>query len=506
MLDTLYTGSLRAPRTRTALLLLGSALFATGCDSVMAPDAATLPGQTAVAVSTSSAVVEAEVRAVTRALALAMRDRSVRLAVRDAMRDSPWNEHKIVLQEFLGSSEGAPVLAAAAAAAGQQTSEFASRVRALPEMDFYVPGRGNRRTWQGTPNVVIAGTLNPEGGRIYGFRGDGQEIANVLHGSMAMLLHPAEPKLRRSKPQRRGQGEVIQSAADGETAQSLVWIYPNGDSTVVDVDAVLEGRDPRFKVLGKTSAPTLAPRRYGTVTPTPVNPSMYTYAYLEYFKIYFKDGGGNVELRFDVKFYDPSGSHIGTARWANNEVPDEGQASPGIPLIAHMPPTNSAAKISIHVWEEDCGCFGNDNDHYGTRDFIWSDRNETRSVIDGSSVTTDIELNWVPRAASALARYALDDVWAYTGSWTHASVVAYDQYGYRLVNQQHSVTSWYTGNASVATASSTGGAYGQVNGHAPGQTQLFAVVNGTTTVSSAVTVEDYVEPEPEPCGPADYYC
>lgn len=500
MTQALYAGRTRRPRPGVALLLLVSALLAAGCDSIVAPEAVRTPAADA---TRSVAAAEADFRAVTRALAVALEDRSVRISVRDAMRDSPWSEHKLVLQELLAAPEGAALLNAAAAAAGRTPADLWALVDGMPDLDFYAPSREVRRTWQGTPNVVVVGTQNVEDGRFTGFGTDGAEVANAMgqasRGQAVLLLHPAEGKLLRSKPQPKGRGEVIQLPGDGEKAATVTWFYPNGDSVVVQVEEVVAGRDPRFTVIGTT------PRLAGTVTPTPVNPSQTTYAYLDYFDLNFGDGPGNVELRIEARFYGPAGDYYGMARYSDNEVADGAVQYPGVPLIAHIPPVETAARINIKVWEDDCGCWGNDDDQYGSRDYTWGDRDQVRSIYKGSTHTLDLELNWVARARPQVARYTLSDVWTEVGYSTQVAVVALDQYGYRLLNQQHSVSSWWTGDPYVATVTPVGGAYADVYGNAPGYTQLYAQIAGTSTVvSSNVQVNEPYNPPS--CDPYDYYC
>lgn len=486
--------SMYAPRRGLAMLLVGGTLFAAGCDSITEPQALRTPAADA---NVTVAAAQADFDAVARAMAVAMQDRSVRIAVRDAMRDSPWNEHKVVLQELLAAPEGGAVLAAAAAAAGKTPAQLMAVLATMPALDFYAPSRDVRRTWQGTPNVVVTGTQNPEAGRFVTFGTDGQQAAAASRGQAVLMLHPAEPKLRRSRPQARGQGEVIQAPGDGERAETVTWFYPNGDSVVVTVDDVVAGREPSFSVVGTGTILTA-----GTVTPTPVNPSPSTYAYLDEFDLNFGDGAGNVELRIEARFYGPAGDYYGMARYSNNEVADGAHVYPSIPLIAHIPPVETDARIYINVWEDDCGCWGNDDDHYGGRDYKWNDRDQLRSIYKGSTHTLDLELAWVARAKSALARYTLGSVWIDAGYSTQVSVVALDQYGYRLINQQHTVTSWYTNDSWIASVTSLGGAYAEVYGNSVGSTTLNAVVNGTTPVSSTVTVN---EPYYPPCDPSKPY-
>lgn len=509
MYDRLCVELKRVPRHTTKLLVLGGALLAAGCDSMLEPEAGQKAGS-ALAGAQDATATAPKLRVATRALAIAMQDRAVRAAVRDGLRDSPWAQHKVVLQEFLSTPEGAAVLQAAARAAGHEPAEFAALLAELPPMDFYVPSRETRRTWQGTPNVIVLASMDPDAKDGIGFGTDGQELAMPLvrgnNGTAMLLIHPAESKLPRSRPQARGKGDVIQTAQDGELAERLVWYYPSGDSVVVDVETARAGRDPRFSVAGAAGAQSgtgmtqTGTIRTSSVSPTPVNPTPSTYAYLDHFDINFGDGWGNVELRMDARFYGPAGDYLGFARYSNDDVAENGSQSPGIALIAHIPPVDSDARINIDVWEDD----SNNNDNYGNRNLFWFDRDQARSVYKGSAHTADVELNWVARARPQLARYTLDGVWMEVGYTSQAVVIARDQYGYKLLNQQHSVSSWWTGNAYVATVSPAGGAYATVYGNGVGQTTLSAQISGTSTVVSAPVTVD--EPYVPPCDPYDPYC
>jgi hypothetical protein len=97
-----------------------------------------------------------------------------------------------------------------------------------------------------------------------------------------LVLQPAEPKGVRRNPQPLGVGEVIQSEDDGESAPSFQWIEPDGTVITPDLDRVLAGEDPRFRVL--TRATTTSADEYTRI---------------DCVTIRFRDGGelaGNVEL------------------------------------------------------------------------------------------------------------------------------------------------------------------------------------------------------------------
>src|SRR5438093_10659956 len=73
---------------------------------------------------TPTLTIEQATQNVARGIALALSDREMRLAVRDAMRASPYVEHKLVLQEFLATGSGSKLLVATAARMGMTASNL----------------------------------------------------------------------------------------------------------------------------------------------------------------------------------------------------------------------------------------------------------------------------------------------------------------------------------------------------------------------------------------------
>jgi|GEM_PF-2329698 len=149
--------------------------------------------------STSSALsAPAAAQAFAKGLALAMRDRSTRARVHVAMRGSTSNEHKLVLQEFVNTTEGAKVLAAVARARGQSLSAIKSEVASLPALDFYLPFKPHRQSWKPTADVYVATTFDKRAPSItaYGTNGHVLELrqADGVPAVPLIILHPAEPK------------------------------------------------------------------------------------------------------------------------------------------------------------------------------------------------------------------------------------------------------------------------------------------------------------------------
>jgi hypothetical protein len=111
-------------------------------------------------------------------------------------------------------------------------AELAEMIARLPALDFYVPGRAQRRSWRGSPNVVVNATLQPVRGDIPGYDPQGKGVlvtsAAAAQGVTLIGLHPAEPKARRMDPQAPGDSDVIEDANDGTMAVVYVDVLPNG--------------------------------------------------------------------------------------------------------------------------------------------------------------------------------------------------------------------------------------------------------------------------------------
>jgi hypothetical protein len=140
----------------------------------------------------------ADAQGIAKGLALAMRDPSIRAQVHAAMRGSIFNEHKLVLQEFVNTPVGAKVLAAVAQARGQSLSASRSEVSTLPALDFYLPFELHRQTWKPTADVYVATTFDKRAPSITAYGTDGQVLelrqADGVPAVPLIILHPAEQK------------------------------------------------------------------------------------------------------------------------------------------------------------------------------------------------------------------------------------------------------------------------------------------------------------------------
>ncbi|HLM68893.1 MAG TPA: hypothetical protein VK358_15245, partial [Longimicrobium sp.] len=313
------------------VVALGLALLAAACDA---------PTSTSLDISTPE---QQDLQVVARSIALALQDDAVRLAVRDALRDSPWVEHKITLQEYLAGPGGEALLATAAARGGVSVNALSARILRLPEMDFYVPSREQRLSWRGTPDVTVAASLDQDATMLDGFTSAGHAVKDATrHNTGAVLvLAPAELRTERLLPQPRGVGQSIQAEGDGEEGETLyTWTAADGTRTTARYSELLSGRDTRLKPMFSHSggAGTLVQEIAG----------------------YMNDGSSsNLELGVLASFYAPDGSFVGSGEWKKTGIPKNTTVTIGeVLFVSHIIPDNGNGRIAATLWELDnCGNF-----------------------------------------------------------------------------------------------------------------------------------------------------
>ncbi len=186
----------------------------------------------------AASLVEQPEQEVALGIAQAMANPTIRSSVLKAFRSSPWVEHKLVLQEFITTSEGIELVAAAAQARGVTTVEFTDQVNALPLLDFYMPSRAERLSWRGENTVGVALSTSMRVTPTSAFMSDGKVIPlTSAHtaGRVLVLLHPAEAKGRRMHRQAALAGLTIQDSDDGEIGVQFIHTLPSGDSVVYDL-------------------------------------------------------------------------------------------------------------------------------------------------------------------------------------------------------------------------------------------------------------------------------
>lgn len=355
------------------------------CEGSVDPAQVASPGEVA---AFSEIQQENELGQVTWALAQALDDAGFRGLVRDAMRFSPYTEHKLDLAEYLGSEEAAPVLKRSALLAGWAPSELLSLINDLPPMDFYMPSRKHRRTWQATPGVLVVAMGDPDSRVARGFDSRGNPIAvngeTIDLGPPVLLIHPAERKGRRINPQPNVPGLVIEDPEDGSLSGSYTWVDSEGRQHTVDLADI-----PQFTI----HAHEHTGGGEGGEDETGGDEGSSDWVNLYSFKIFFGDGVGSSEVEFYGNVYYYLGSLI-TGGWVRYEGVDENTLYLVDDLFIEHDFTYGGVRKQIHVelWETDA--FEDDYKGDAWWDNTIDDPYDVLTLFDGQTATADVALWW----------------------------------------------------------------------------------------------------------------
>ena len=130
-----------------ALALLVGALACSDRPPGTAPDAP--PGEAGILATAARPELLA------RSLALALGDPAFRAHVKAELDRSPFREHKLPLQRFLGADRGR-ALSTMAGRTGVATTELARAADQAIPLEMYLPVPEHRRSWAGDANVLVA--------------------------------------------------------------------------------------------------------------------------------------------------------------------------------------------------------------------------------------------------------------------------------------------------------------------------------------------------------------
>lgn len=133
---------------------------ATACTDDRDPTAASGPADDVVVTEPAATDDEqGRLERLAKRTALALGDPAFRSLVRSELGASPFREHKLHFQRFLGGPRGAPMRALAAASGELETSIQADAAAASP-LEFYFPVHGQREMWPGDENILVATAIN----------------------------------------------------------------------------------------------------------------------------------------------------------------------------------------------------------------------------------------------------------------------------------------------------------------------------------------------------------
>ncbi len=182
------------------------------------------------------------------AFAKALKNPERRSDLLQAFRASPYNEHKLVLQEFIATPAGQELVADAAKAARLTPTVLTALIAELPSLDMYVPSRAHRETWKGDEKLLVSLKLERNRAVLSGFDPQGNAAERRADsprgfgaGPVVVLLHPAEAKGLRVSGTAYTPGDVIQDPGEEDLAITAIDYTADGDSVVTSFARSADG-------------------------------------------------------------------------------------------------------------------------------------------------------------------------------------------------------------------------------------------------------------------------
>ncbi len=293
-----------------------------------------------------------------RALGMALSDSDIRAELRDAMRASLLTEHKLIFQEYLSTPAGIRWVAKAADLAATTPRAIRSAIARLPEMDLYLPYREHRLSWRATADVVFAIMMDVNANVFHAFEPDGSTklvaVPDTVPSEAILMIHPAESKGKRIRPQAMVPGDVVQDPDDGESSGRLIWTdYRTGESVTVemaDLVAMNAAQTPLMAPLSENCDPDIA---IIECDDDPASGPQPDTTYLTYFMIYFSDGVGSAEIEYRAQHYNSYGQLTNSMTFRMENVTANAQNVIYSRLIASTP--GQGERILVKLYETDFG-------------------------------------------------------------------------------------------------------------------------------------------------------
>ncbi|HMI43501.1 MAG TPA: hypothetical protein VK516_07745 [Gemmatimonadaceae bacterium] len=290
---------MRSSRRHRLIALIGTALALSACADQ--PTAPTLPPS----LDLSASVTEGRKPTddLSRGIAIALGDPTLRSELRDAMRASTLTNHKLILQEYLVTNAGTRLREGIATALKASSKDVDGLISAFPVMEMYLPFKEHRLSWRGGSELLIGATMDRSHTPVlHSFTTDGKQVALVRKDGTPkeplLILNPSRWRNTRYQPQPNVPGPTVQDPGDGEESGSVTYVNKqDGTSTTLQLADILSKKAnvPRASYMIACDESCGGGGSYGGGSVTPVDTT-----YVRAFEIYWiwDSEWGNHEVYF----------------------------------------------------------------------------------------------------------------------------------------------------------------------------------------------------------------
>jgi hypothetical protein len=410
-----------------------------------------------------------------RGIALAMADTQMRMQILTDLRNSPFSEHKVILQDYLRTGGGRHVLAAIERA-GMNSADLDRLLRDAPPIQFYVPISEQRWSWRGTPDIIVVADLGREDAVGFAPSGSAQQMPSrdglAKEFGAVFVLQWAEPMFRRlSGP--TGATETIQLEGESQLGRGTI-----------ERDAA--GRIVRMKDATSNSGPALVIAPYdqsvpaGTYVDYVGNNGVCDHITCDHLEleVYSQNQNGSYTSEALTGIGAPEGSWSGW--WTIHTL----RATPTVPINVWVYETDTDGNDEFYCSASETSPCSVENVPRLTGQFL------EEYVLCQTSGCGDGEL-WFrfrdradPVVTTVTVAPATKTV--YNGQTVAYTATAKDQY-FGLISGK--TASWLSTNTSVATVSSTGPLTANAFTNAVGQTTIRATIDGVNGNATLTTVQ-----------------
>jgi hypothetical protein len=146
---------------RSISAILCAAALTTACSDTQSAPTALDPSMNVAASGT--ATEQKALDQIARAVALALQDQGLRQRIKNDMRASAYDEHKLDLRSYLHGQSGGILLAKMAKETGRSRDELLALVGSVRPLEMYFPVRAHRESWTGGSDLQVLGHLTASG-------------------------------------------------------------------------------------------------------------------------------------------------------------------------------------------------------------------------------------------------------------------------------------------------------------------------------------------------------
>jgi hypothetical protein len=240
--------------------ILCVATFAAACsDNQLTPTAPA--ADPSVAASVAVTQEQEALDQIARAVALALQDQGLRQRIKNDMRASRYQEHKLDLSSYLRGESGGILLAKMAKETGRSRDELLALLGGVRPLEMYFPVRAHREGWTGGADLQVLGHLTASGDptAAYALTGASVSVAGdvaPLTPTLAIVQREtdfSEPlDMSRIRNVRDKGGQSI-----GTYVQAMSYCEPIGSEVTIQSEQTIEcGGGGGGYVGGGTTTPT----------------------------------------------------------------------------------------------------------------------------------------------------------------------------------------------------------------------------------------------------------